>query len=171
MHGTPRRGKLGKTRGSAVAKAHRSAPHMNSEVETRPGTTPVPAVLAVVVRDGRVLLVRRANNPDKGLWGYPGGRIEPGETWAQAAIRELRDAAGVRAQAVGVLRVLDVIDRADDGALRHHFVLIAVGCRWQAGEGQAADDALEARWFTLDEVCALGPTASAQVEALARLAI
>ncbi len=144
---------------------------MNSEVETRPGTTPVPAVLAVVVRDGRVLLVRRANNPDKGLWGYPGGRIEPGETWAQAAIRELREETGVRAEAVGVLTALDVIDRADDGALRHHFVLIAVDCRWQAGEGQAADDALEARWFTLDEVCALGPTASAQVEALARLAI
>ncbi|HEX6993233.1 MAG TPA: NUDIX hydrolase [Gammaproteobacteria bacterium] len=132
---------------------------------------PVPAVLAVVVRNGRVLLVRRAKSPDRGLWGFPGGRIEPGETWAAAAMRELREETGVRAEAGDVLTAIDVIDRADDGTLRHHFVLVAVACRWQAGEGHAADDALEARWFTLDEVRALGPGASDQVESLARLAM
>jgi len=132
---------------------------------------PVPAVLAVVVRDGRVLLVRRAKHPDRGLWGFPGGRIEPGETTADAALRELREETGVRASAGDVLTAIDVIDRAADGTLRHHFVLVAVSCRWQSGEGEAADDALEARWFTLDEVRALGASASDQVEALARLAI
>ena len=144
---------------------------MDARGETRSAVVPIPAVLAVVVRDGRVLLVRRAKHPDKGLWGFPGGRIEPGETLADAAIRELHEETGVSAEAVDVLTAIDVIDRADDGTLRHHFVLIAVGCRWKAGEGRAADDALEARWFTFDEVRALGPNASARVETLARLAI
>lgn len=133
--------------------------------------TPTPGVLAVVARDGRVLLVRRAKNPEKGKWGFPGGRVEPGETVADAALRELREETGVRASAGDVLTVLDVIHRRDDGELLHHFVLIAVRCVWQAGEPHAADDALEARWFTLDEVGRLGAQAIARVEALARLAL
>ena len=133
--------------------------------------TPIPGVLAAVARDERVLLVRRAKNPDKGKWGFPGGRIEPGETFADAAVRELREETGVGASAGDVLTVLDVIHRTESGELLQHFVLIAVRCLWRAGEPQAADDALEARWFTLDEVLALGAHASAKVADVARLAL
>ena len=52
---------------------------------------PVVAVLAVVVQAGRILLVRRANPPDAGLWGFPGGKVEFGETIADAALREPSD--------------------------------------------------------------------------------
>lgn len=132
---------------------------------------PVAAVLAVVARDGRVLLVRRAKPPDRGLWGFPGGRIETGETTAEAAVRELEEETGVRASADGVLTAVDVIDRDEDGELRHHFVLIAVRCRWLSGEGSAADDALEARWFDVEEIRAMRDGTSAQVENVARLAL
>lgn len=50
---------------------------------------PVASVLSVVVHDANVLLVRRTNPPDAGKWGYPGGWIDPGETMAQASVREL----------------------------------------------------------------------------------
>ncbi|MEN7538812.1 NUDIX domain-containing protein, partial [Aurantiacibacter flavus] len=50
---------------------------------------PIAATIAVVLREGQVLLVRRANPPDAGRWGFPGGKIETGETIEQAAIREL----------------------------------------------------------------------------------
>lgn len=133
--------------------------------------TPIPGVLAVVARDGHVLLVRRAKNPDKGKWGFPGGRIEPGEAFADAAVRELREETGVGASADDVLTVLDVIHRTENGQLLQHFVLIAVRCLWRAGEPKAADDALEARWFTLDEVGTLGERASAKVGDVARLAL
>lgn len=134
-------------------------------------SAPVAAVLAVVAREGRVLLVRRAKNPDRGLWGFPGGRIEPGETTKAAAVRELREETGVDASAGDVLTTVDVIDRSDDGELRHHFVLVAVRCRWLSGEGRADDDALEARWFTLEEIRSIGQGASEQVERVARLAL
>ncbi|MFC0219852.1 NUDIX hydrolase [Pseudochelatococcus lubricantis] len=113
---------------------------------------PVAAVIAVVFHEGRVLLVRRANPPDAGLWGFPGGKIEAGEAIADAAVRELLEETGVRGEARRVLTALDAFDRAADGRLRRHFILIAVLCRWIAGEPVAADDALEARWFTPDEL-------------------
>src|ERR1700741_4146159 len=128
---------------------------------------PVPAVIAVVVRDRRFLLVRRANPPDRGRWGFPGGRIEPGETVIAAVRREVREETAVTVEPIVPFTTVDVIDRADDGDLRHHFVLIAVLCRWTAGEGAAADDALETGWFTLDEIAALGPAASTAVDTVA----
>lgn len=142
---------------------------------------PIAAALAVVARDGKVLLVRRGNPPDIGRWGFPGGRIEPGERLADAAVRELREETGVQATAGAVLTALDVVrfERNDrpEGAepteprLTDHFVLIAVECTWLAGEGRAADDALEARWFTRDEVRQLGDQASVDVGRVAAMAL
>ena len=132
---------------------------------------PVPAVLAVVVRGGRVLLVRRANPPDQGRWGFPGGRIEAGETLAEAALRELAEETGIRAEAGPVLTALDSVHRRADGGLAHHYVLVAVACRWLSGEGEAADDALETAWFAPAEIDALGETASRDVARVARLAL
>lgn len=133
-------------------------------------THPVPAVLAVVAREGRVLLVRRANPPDAGRWGFPGGHIEWGESTQAAAVRELHEETGVCALPGEVLTALDVITPAD-GEHRHHFVLIAVRCQWVAGEGEANDDALDAGWFTPQEVAGLGATASVDVERLARMTL
>ncbi|KEO54109.1 NUDIX hydrolase [Thioclava pacifica] len=113
---------------------------------------PVAAVLAVVIRDGQALLVRRANPPDAGLWGFPGGKIEFGETLLKAAERELREETGVQAQAAHAFTALDVLAHDAEGALEHHFVLVAVECRWLAGEPSAADDALNARWVDLDRI-------------------
>ncbi|WP_055045563.1 NUDIX hydrolase [Devosia sp. A16] len=110
---------------------------------------PVAAVLAVVIRSGEVLLVRRANPPDAGLWGFPGGKIEPGETIHDAAARELLEETGVEATPQLAFASLDALDHDGEGRLRSHYVLIAVLCRWQAGEPAAADDALEARWASL----------------------
>lgn len=138
-----------------------------------PGTgRPVVAVIAVVPRNGRVLLVRRRNRPDAGRWGFPGGKIEPGETVFAAAVRELAEETGITADPLEVLDALDVIDRAPDGALIHHYVLIAVLCRWRAGEGAAADDAEEAAWLTLKDIEAAGPRGtSPDVDRIAALAL
>jgi 8-oxo-dGTP diphosphatase len=132
---------------------------------------PTVAVLAVVARGDHVLLVRRANPPDQGRWGFPGGRVEPGEPYREAALRELEEETGIAADAPELLTVLDFIEHDGEGTLAHHFAMIAVRCRWIAGEGLAADDALEARWFNLDEIVALGGAASAKVEFLAKLAL
>ena len=59
---------------------------------------PIPAVVAVVIREEEVLLVRRAKSPNKGRWGFPGGKIEFGESLKAAAIRELKEETGCEAK-------------------------------------------------------------------------
>ncbi|RAB21832.1 ADP-ribose pyrophosphatase, partial [Burkholderia multivorans] len=77
----------------------------------------VPAVIGVVLRDRDVLLVRRANPPDAGRWGFPGGKIEAGEPIADAVVRELAEETAVEVEAVDVFTALDAFGRDDDGTL------------------------------------------------------
>jgi 8-oxo-dGTP diphosphatase len=133
--------------------------------------SPIPAVIAVVIRDDHTLLVRRANPPDAGLWGFPGGKIEFGETVKDAAARELLEETAVRAEAREVLTTLDILVRDSSGDLQQHYILIAVLCRWIAGEPVAGDDALEANWFS---IAALDPDLlpmSVDVDVIARRAL
>jgi 8-oxo-dGTP diphosphatase len=130
----------------------------------------VPAVIAVVIREDRALLVRRANPPDAGLWGFPGGKIEFGETVREAAIRELLEETGVQAEAQDILTTLDILGRNPSGAMQQHFILIAVRCRWISGEPAAGDDALEAGWFAIAELGGGKIALSADVEVIARRA-
>jgi 8-oxo-dGTP diphosphatase len=132
--------------------------------------SPVPAVIAVVIREDRALLVRRANPPDAGLWGFPGGKIEFGETVREAAIRELLEETGVQAEAQDILTTLDILGRNPSGAMQQHFILIAVRCRWISGEPAAGDDALEAGWFAIAELGGGKIALSADVEVIARRA-
>lgn len=132
--------------------------------------SPVAAVLAVVVHEGRTLLVRRANPPDEGLWGFPGGKIEYGETTVDAALRELLEETGIHAEACGVITTLDILDRSEDGGIRHHFILIAVRCRWISDSPSPGDDALEAGWFPIADLHPDRTDMSADVDMVARLA-
>ena len=130
-------------------------------------TLPIAAAIAVVLRGQRLLLVRRSHRPDAGRWGFPGGKIGPGETLIAAALRELDEETGVAAEPVEVLTAVDVIRR--DGETLHHYLLVAVLCRWTAGEGAAASDAEEIGWFDLATLRALEK--SPDVERVALLAL
>lgn len=133
-------------------------------------TRPVAATIAAVFHDERVLLVRRANPPDAGRWGFPGGKIEPGEPIETAAVRELFEETGIRGRARRVFTAVDVFDRDEHGRLLRHFVLIAVLCDWIAGDPVAGDDALDARWFRLEDLDDAGLALSLDVAEVARLA-
>ncbi|WP_353254865.1 NUDIX hydrolase [Burkholderia anthina] len=112
----------------------------------------VPAVIGVVLRERDVLLVRRANPPDADRWGFPGGKIEPGEPIADAIVRELAEETTLDVEALDVFTALDSFDRDAAGRVRQHFVMVAVLCKWLRGTPAAGDDALEARWFDLGEL-------------------
>lgn len=103
---------------------------------------------ALVDADRRVLIAQRpAGKSLAGLWEFPGGKIEPGETFMDAAIRELAEETTVRAEARQALDAFDVIVRDESGALKFHYVLVAVLCRYIDGAPQAGDDVHEAGWF------------------------
>lgn len=113
-------------------------------------TAPVAAAGVVCLReapDGReVLLIRRGRPPRLGEWSLPGGRIEFGERAAEAALRELREEAGVQARLTGLVEVVDGLF-LDSGA---HYVLIDYAAEWLSGEPIAGDDAAEARFWLIE---------------------
>ena len=109
-------------------------------------TAPVPAVGAIVVRDGAVLLVRRGRAPSRGVWAVPGGRVELGETLAEAAEREVREETGVRVRAGEPVWSFDSVVRDAEGRVAFHYVIVDLLADYVAGEPRAGDDALAARW-------------------------
>src|SRR6266581_6402616 len=120
---------------------------------------PIVAVLAVVLRQTRALIVQRAQQPNQGRWGFPGGVLELGETVAEGAMRELLEETGVVAEPAGWLNVHDAVSRDTEGRVQFHYVLIAVRGLWRSGEGEAADDAAATAWVSREEILAgLYPT-------------
>jgi 8-oxo-dGTP diphosphatase len=115
---------------------------------------PIVAVLAVVLRGERVLIVQRAQQPNAGRWGFPGGVLELGETVAEGAMRELYEETGIVAEPAGWLNVNDAVSRDDDGKVQFHYVLIAVRGVWQSGDGIAGDDAAAVAWATRADIIA-----------------
>ena len=108
---------------------------------------PVVGVGAVVIRDGKILLVQRGIAPSKGLWAIPGGALELGETLQQAAEREIFEETGVMIRAREPIYAFDFFERADDGRIRFHFVIVDVAADYLSGAVKGADDALDARWL------------------------
>ncbi len=119
---------------------------------------PVLAASIAVFRGTKVLLARRAAAPGAGLWSLPGGRVEPGETVAQAALRELDEEVCVRAEIRGLAGVRDVILRDEAGLLTAHFVVVAHAGIWLDGEPQTSDEAVEVGWFDPAAVAGLEAT-------------
>jgi 8-oxo-dGTP diphosphatase len=119
---------------------------------------PFLAASIVVFRDGRVLVASRTQPPLEALYSLPGGLVEPGETVAQAALRELREEVAVEAELVGFLRPVEIIERDADGRVRHHFVVLAHVARWLSGEGTVGLEAGDVRWIDEDEVASLPTT-------------
>ena len=108
--------------------------------------TPIPAVGALVVHDGAVLLVRRGQAPSRGVWAVPGGRVELGETLAEATEREVREETGVEVRAGEPVWSFDSVIRDREGRVRYHYVIVDLAAEYLAGEPRGQDDALEARW-------------------------
>ncbi len=116
---------------------------------------PVPAVGALVVHDGAVLLVRRGRAPSRGVWAVPGGRVELGETLAEAAEREVCEETGVRVRAGEPVWSFDSVVRDEDGRVAFHYVIVDLLADYVAGEPRARDDALDARWARPEELSGL----------------
>jgi 8-oxo-dGTP diphosphatase len=107
---------------------------------------PIVGVGAVIVNQGRVVLVKRGSPPLLGEWSLPGGVVELGETLRAAAEREAREETGLMVKAGEVIEVLDRIIPGAAGAPQYHYVLIDFLCTVEGGELHAGGDAADVRW-------------------------
>lgn len=112
---------------------------------------PLVGVGAVIVEDGRILLVKRKNEPNRGKWSIPGGLVRKGERIKDALKREIREELGVDITIGDVACVTDEIIRDENGDVEYHYVIIDFYGSIK-GKPKPMSDAEEARWFELDEV-------------------
>lgn len=123
-------------------------------------------VSACVWRDGKVLLVERAK-PPVGIWAFPGGHLEPGESLEAAAARELQEETGLTARIDGLLGLYEVIRHGEGGVLSVHYVIACYHGMAEPGEPQAASDAAQARFVDPDNLGSL-PLAPNIADAIGR---
>ena len=117
-------------------------------------TQPIVGVGALIVHEGKLLLVKRGVEPAKGKWSIPGGAVELGEGVRDALVREVKEECGLDVE-IALERPMDAIDniiRSREGRLQYHYVLLQFLVRLKGGTLKPASDVLDAKWVPLDEV-------------------
>jgi len=120
--------------------------------------TPIAAVGAVVFKEGKILAIKRGQEPSKGKWSIPGGRIELGETAYEAARREVKEECSIEVKIERVLDSANNIIRDENGRIKYHFVIIDMLARYVSGGIKAQSDAEECKWVTPQELTELDLT-------------
>lgn len=110
---------------------------------------------ALIIEGDRILLVKRGNEPLKGWWSLPGGKVEAGELLEVSVRREVREETGLEVEVVCLIEVFERFLYDESGELEHHFVLMDYLCRRTGGELRAGDDASDAAWFREAELGAV----------------
>ncbi|HEV2385708.1 MAG TPA: NUDIX hydrolase [Candidatus Acidoferrales bacterium] len=113
---------------------------------------PVVGVGGVVLIGGRVVLVRRANEPRKGEWSLPGGTLELGEALLDGTRRELGEETGLEVEVGPLIEVFERIHSDAAGRIRFHFIIFDYLCRTHSGAPSAGGDALEVALARVDEL-------------------
>ena len=119
---------------------------------------PYLAVSAAIIRNGKVLIVRRARSPALNLYTLPGGTVELGEALTDAVIREVREETALTIEPVAPAGHREVIARDSEGRIKRHFVILCFAARWLAGEPVLNDELDDARWIDPSELGAYRTT-------------
>ena len=119
---------------------------------------PYLAVSAAIIRDGKVLVVRRARKPALGIYTLPGGVVEAGETLTRALTREVREETALAIQPVALAGHREVIMKDADGRIERHFVIMCFASHWVSGEPVLNEELDDARWIDPAELANLRTT-------------
>jgi 8-oxo-dGTP diphosphatase len=121
---------------------------------------PVVGVGAVIIKDCKIVLIKRGNEPSKGKWTIPGGLVELAESPEQAVLREGEEETGLEVDNPVLIDVVSNVDLDEQGKVKYHYVIIDYLVHVKAGAAGAASDAMELRWVPFEEVEGYDLTAS-----------
>jgi 8-oxo-dGTP diphosphatase len=119
---------------------------------------PILAVSAAIIRDGKVLIVRRARPPAHGVYTLPGGGVEVGESLTEAVVREVMEETALTVEPVALAGYREAIIRDGDDRVERHFVILPFAARWLAGEPVLNEELSEAAWRDPSELVGLKTT-------------
>lgn len=115
-------------------------------------THPVVGVGAVLVHNGKILLIKRGTEPGRGKWSIPGGVVELGEKVVDTVVREVKEECNLEVEVDHLIDVVDDCTRDEKGRLKYHFVILDFLVRLKRGTLKSNSELLDAKWVSLDEV-------------------
>ena len=113
---------------------------------------PYVGVGVVVFKGDHVLLAQRGKKPRLNSWSIPGGAQELGETVEDAAHREIHEETSIEIDLLGLVEVVNSINRDDEKRVQFHYTLIDFVAEWKSGDIVAGDDAADARWVPMEDI-------------------
>ena len=115
-------------------------------------TRPIVGAGALMIENGKLLLIKRGAKPGQGKWSIPGGLVELGERVQDTIVREVKEECGLDIEVERLMDVFDSITRDEKGRIQYQFVVVNFLAKIKGGILKNADDVLEARWVPLNEV-------------------
>jgi 8-oxo-dGTP diphosphatase len=136
---------------------------MTDELDRReyPGR-PLVGVGVVAIKDGKILLVKRAFDPGAGRWSVPGGLVEVGEKLSDAGARETLEETGIEVQLLELINVFDVIEPDENGKVKYHYVLVDFLARPIGGKEIPSPEVTEIKWVAYEEAKGMDLTKTAR---------
>ncbi len=113
---------------------------------------PIVGIGAIIIKESKIALIKRGNEPSKGKWTIPGGLVELGESPEQAVIRETKEETDLDVENPRLIDVVSNVDLDEKGKVKYHYVIIDYFVHVKNGIAQAASDAVELHWVPFDEV-------------------
>lgn len=106
----------------------------------------------LAIENGKVLLIKRGNEPNKGLWSIPGGLVKLGESPEEAAIREFKEETGLNAIIEKLLGIFNIVIKDNEGKIKYHYIVVDYLGKVIGGELKPGSDVLDAKWFDINEL-------------------
>lgn len=125
-------------------------------------SAPLVGVGAVAIKNGKILLVRRAFDPGAGKWSIPGGLVEVGEKLSEACSRETEEETGIKVEILELINVFDMIDRDGEGRAKYHYVLVDFLAKPVGGEERKSEEVTEIAWVDYQEAKRMDLTKTAR---------
>ncbi len=125
-------------------------------------SAPLVGVGAVAIKNGKILLVKRAFDPGAGKWSIPGGLVEVGEKLSEACSRETEEETGIKVDILELINVFDMIDRDNEGKVRYHYVLVDFLAKPVGGEERKSEEVTEIAWIDYQQAKQMDLTKTAR---------
>jgi ADP-ribose pyrophosphatase YjhB (NUDIX family) len=113
---------------------------------------PFVGVGALIHKEGKILLIKRRFEPNKGRWSLPGGLVERGERVEEAAVREVKEELGIKVTLEGLIDIANEIIPDENGRIKYHYVLIDFLARPNRGRIRLNKESSSFRWFQPETV-------------------
>ena len=113
---------------------------------------PILGVAGIIIKDGKVLLIKRGKEPGYGKWSIPGGVVKLGEPLKDAVRREVLEETGLKVEPIEFVEVFERVIRDKESKIEYHYVLIDFFCRYISGEAKSGTDALDTRWVIPEKI-------------------